>query len=37
MLYDNNGIALVNQLVQYAQQYTDILEMQTCGRFVQYI
>jgi hypothetical protein len=36
VVFDNDdGIAFVDQLLQHVHQYTDVLEMQTCGGFVK--
>lgn len=35
MLDDDDGIALVRQFVQYAEQQPYVLEMQACRRLVQ--
>lgn len=37
-MFDNDDrVAFIHQLVQYPQQDPDILEVQTGGRFIQYI
>ena len=38
VMFDNDDrVAFIHQLVQYPQQDPDILEVQTGGRFIQYI
>ena len=34
---DDNGIAVVAQAVQHAQQQIDVVKMQACGGFVEYV
>ncbi len=37
VLYDDDGVAVIPQLVQYLQQLLDVVEVQPRGRFIQNI
>ncbi len=37
MLYDNDRVAPVNELLQHSHQYAYVLEMQPCGRLIEYV